>query len=187
MKAIDGLQLDGERRAILRPNEPVQFADGATHHLPRFFFEVPTWQAAHEWKIAPHFKLAELMMVDCREASLQLRTFPHYVPCAILLLARVVELFRREAGAPVFISANGGYRSPAHRLTRDNSMHQWATAADIYRVGDTFLDDEKSIDRYARIAASLGDDVFVRPYAPGDDHLHIDIGFASVTPRELSE
>ena len=187
MKAVDGLQLSEHYREVLKPDVAVRFADGATHHLPRFFFEVPTWKAAHEWRIASHFKLAELMMVDCREAPLQLRSFPHYEPCAILLLARVLELFRSEASAPVFISANGGYRSPAHQLTYAESMHQWATAADIYRVGDTFLDDEKSVDRYARIAAAIGDDVFVRPYAEGDDHLHLDIGFASLTPRELSE
>jgi hypothetical protein len=125
------------------------------------------------------------MMVDCREAAPQLRSFPHYVPCAILLLARCLELFRLESGAPVFISANGGYRSPSHRLTHPHSMHQWATAADIYRVGDTYLDDEKSIDRYARIAASIGREVHVRPYSEGDDHLHVDIGFATLTPREL--
>lgn len=187
MKAVDGLYLGDPHRDVLKPNAPVPFAGGATHRLPRFFFEVPSWQAAHEWRVAPHFKLAELMMVDCREASLQLRTFPHYVPCAVVLLARVLELFRSEVGAPVFISANGGYRSPAHRLTAAESMHQWATAADIYRVGDTFLDNEKSIDRYARIATSLGDDLFVRPYAAGDDHLHIDNGFASLAPRDVSE
>jgi hypothetical protein len=187
MKAVDALQLDDAHRAILKASESVQFANGIVHHLPRFFFEVPSWQAARELRIAPHFTLAELMMVDCRESPLQLRQFPHYVPCAVLLLARALELFRREVNAPVFVSANGGYRSPSHQLSAPQSMHQWATAADIYRVGDTYLDDEKSIERYARVAASLGDDVFVRPYVEGDDHLHVDIGFATATPRELSE
>lgn len=187
MKGVDGLQLDGARRDLLKPGEPVRFADDTTHHLPRFFFEVPSWQTARELRIAPHFTLAELMMVDCREAPLQLRQFPHYVPCAVLLLAHALELFRSEAGAPVFVSANGAYRSPSHALNRPDSIHQWATAADIYRVGETYLDDEKSIEKYARIANAIGEDVFVRPYEPGDDHLHIDIGFATVTPRELSE
>lgn len=187
MKSVDGLQLDAEHRAVLKPGEPVQFEDGCTHHLPRFFFEVPTWQIAHELRVVPHFTLAELMMVDCREAPLQLRQFPHYVPCAVLLLARALELFRSEAGAPVFVSANGGYRSPSHRLNRPTSVHQWSTAADIYRVGDTYLNDEKSIDKYARVATALGIDVYVRAYAEGDDHLHIDLGFAATTPRDLSE
>ena len=52
------------------------------------------------------------MLVDCREARLLLSQFPHYVQCAILLLARFLEDFRREVDAPVFVSANGGYRSP---------------------------------------------------------------------------
>ncbi|MFL6528277.1 MAG: hypothetical protein ACJ8IQ_09270 [Chthoniobacterales bacterium] len=187
MKAVDGLQLDDEHRAILKPGAEVQFENGSVHRLPRFFFEVPSWPAARERRIARHFTLAELMMVDSREAPLQLRQFPHYVPCSIVLLARVLESFRNEAGAPVFVSANGGYRSPAHQLSRLQTMHQWGTAADIYRVGDTYLNDEKSIERYARVAASIGDDVYVRPYVGGNDHLHIDIGFAAVTPPELSE
>lgn len=66
-------------------------------------------------------------------------------------------------------------------------MHQWGTAADIYRVGESYLDNEKTIERYARLASSLGADVFVRPHAEGNDHLHIDLGFIEITPRELSE
>ena len=187
MKAVDGLQLDDERRAILKPGSAVEFENGTVHHLPRFFFEVPSWETARELRVARHFALAELMMVDCRETALQLRNFPHYVPCSIILLGRALELFRNEVGAPVFVSANGGYRSPAHQLSRAQSVHQWGTAADIYRVGDTYLNDEKSIEKYARIANSLGDELFVRPYVEGDDHLHIDIGFVTLTPRELSE
>jgi hypothetical protein len=185
--AVDGSQLGTDYREILRPGAEIRFANGALHRLPRFFFEVPSWEMAHQVRVAPHFKLAELMMVDCREAALQLRYFPHYVPCAIVLLARHLEALRGEVGAAVFVSANGGYRSPSHRLSRAESMHQWATAADIYRVGDTYLDDEKAIAKYARLAQEIGSDAFVRPYADGDDHLHIDIGFATLTPRELSE
>ena len=78
--------------------------------------EIGSWEEAHEIRLAPHFTLAELMLVDCREARLLLSQFPHYVPCAILLLARFLEDFRREVDAPVFISANGGYRSSAHEI-----------------------------------------------------------------------
>ena len=126
-------------------------------------------------------------MVDSREADLLLRTFPHHVPCAVLALARYLEDLRREVDAPVFISANGGYRSPAHRANRATGSHSWGTAADIYRIGDTHLDDEKAIERYGQIAASLGAEVFVRPYAPGDDHLHVDLGFLTLVPRQCSE
>jgi Peptidase M15 len=191
LRAIDGLNLPDEYRALLRPGEVETDVQGNVHHLPRFFYEIGSWQEAHEIRLASHFTLAELMLVDCREARLLLSQFPHYVPCAIVLLARFLEDFRREVDAPVFISANGGYRSPAHQIGGAKSIHAWGTAANIYRVGDTFLSDPKSIQKYRAIAASLGPAVFVRPFGPErgqtDDHLHIDLGFASLTPRECSE
>ena len=191
LRAIDGLNLSEEYRALLRPGEVEKDVQGNIHHLPRFFYEIGSWQEAHEIRLASHFTLAELMLVDCREARLLLSQFPHYVPCAIVLLARFLEDFRREVDAPVFISANGGYRSPAHRIGGAKSIHAWGTAANIYRVGDTFFSDPKSIQKYRAIAASLGPAVFVRPFGrergQTDDHLHIDLGFASLTPRECSE
>lgn len=191
MRAIDGFNLPGEYRALLRPAEADTDLSGNVHYLPRFFYEIGSWQEAHEIRLAPHFTLAELMLVDCREARLLLSEFPHYVPCAIVLLARLLEDFRREVDAPVFISANGGYRSPAHQIGGSKSIHAWGTAANIYRVGDTFLDDAKTIEKYRAIAASLGPAVFIRPFGSEqgqtNDHLHIDLGFASLTPRERSE
>ena len=191
LRAIDGLNLPDEYRALLRPGEVETDVQGNVHHLPRFFYEIGSWQEAHEIRLASHFTLAELMLVDCREARLLLSQFPHYVPCAIVLLARFLEDFRREVDAPVFISANGGYRSPAHQIGGAKSIHAWGTAANIYRVGDTFFSDPKSIQKYRAIAASLGPAVFVRPFGrergQTDDHLHIDLGFASLTPRECSE
>src|SRR5438270_13402749 len=187
LKAVDGLKLAAEYRAALRPGEAVEAENGALHHLPRFFFEVPSWEEAHSLRVATHFNLSELMTVDSREADLLLRTFPHYVPCAILALARYLEDFRREVEAPVFISANGGYRSPAHRANKAPTLHSWGTAADIYRIGDNYLDDEKSITRYGRIASSLGPDVFVRADRHGDDHLQVDLGYLTLVPRECSE
>jgi Peptidase M15 len=191
VQAIDGLHLPGAHRVLLRPGETETDLNGNVHHLPRFFYEIASWQEAHEIRLASHFTLAELMLVDCREAQLLLSQFPHYVPCAIVLLARLLEDFRREVDAPVFISANGGYRSPSHRIGGAKSIHAWATAANIYRVGDTFLSDAKSIEKYRAIAAALGPAVFVRPFGreqgQTDDHLHIDLGYTSLTPRECSE
>jgi hypothetical protein len=191
LRPIDGLRLVEEYRALLRPGESEACATGTVHRLPRFFYEIGSWEEAHEIRLAPHFTLAELMLVDCREARLLLGQFPHYVPCVIVLLARLLEDFRREVDAPVFISANGGYRSPAHQIGGAGSIHAWGTAANIYRVGDTFLNDVKSIGKYGAIAASLSPAVFVRPYGlereQTNDHLHIDLGFASLTPRECSD
>ena len=191
LRAVDGVDLPQEYRALLRPGEAETDFCGNVHRLPRFFYEIRSWQEAHDIRLAPHFTLAELMLVDCREARLLLNQFPHYVPCAIVLLARFLEDFRREVDAPVFISANGGYRSPAHQIGGAKSIHAWGTAADIYRVGDTFLDDPKSIERYGAIAASLSPALFVRPFGPErgqtNDHLHIDLGLVSLTPRGCSD
>jgi hypothetical protein len=187
LRPIDALRLSPEHRAALRPGEAVTDEHRKVHHFPRFFFEVPSWEEAHSLRVAAHFNLSELMTVDCREADLLLRTFPHYVPCAILALARYLEDLRREVDAPVFIGANGGYRSPAHRSNKIPCVHSWGTAADIYRIGDTYLDNEKSIERYGRIAASLGAEVFVGSYEPGDDHLKVDLGYLTLVPRECSE
>jgi len=187
LHAVDGLTLSAEHRAALRPGEAVTDENGNLHHLPRFFFEVPSWKEAHSLRVASHFSLSELITVDTREAELLLRTFPHYVPCAILALARYLEDFRRQVDAPVFVSANGGYRSPSHRINRGPSLHNWGTAADIYRVGDTYLNDEKSITRYAEIAASLGAEVNVRAFREGDDHLQVDLGYLTLVPRQCSE
>jgi len=191
LRAVDGLNLPDEYRALLRPGEAESDVQGNVHRLPRFFYEIGSWQQAQEIRLAPHFTLAELMLVDCREAKLLLSQFPHYAPCAVVFLARFLEDFRREVDAPVFISANGGYRSPAHQIGGAKSIHAWGTAANVYRIGDTFLCDARSIEKYGAIAASLGRAVFVRPFGrePGhtDDHLHSDLGFASLTPRECSD
>ncbi|PWT84787.1 MAG: hypothetical protein C5B58_04180 [Acidobacteria bacterium] len=191
LRPVDGSNLPQEYRALLRPGEAESDLDGNVHRLPRFFYEVASWEQAHQLRLAPHFTLAELMLVDCRESRLLLSQFPHYVPCAIALLATLLEDFRREVDAPVFISANGGYRSPAHQIGGAKSVHAWGTAANIYRVGDTFLYDARSIEKYRAIAVSLSPVALVRPYGsePGetDDHLHIDLGFATLIPRECSE
>ena len=191
LRAIDGIRLPNEYRVLLRPGEIETDINGTAHRLPRFFYEIASWQEAHEIRLVPHFTLAELMLVDCREAQLLLSQFPHYVPCVIVLLARLLEDFRREVDAPVFISANGGYRSPAHQIGGVKSIHAWGTAANIYRVGNTFLSDARSIEKYRSIAASLSPAVFVRSFgreqAHTDDHLHLDLGFVTLTPRECSE
>jgi hypothetical protein len=191
MKVVDGLTLPAEHRALLRPGEMLAIGSREAHRLPRFFYEVDSWQHAKATQLTPHFTLSELITVDCREADLLLHSFPHYVPCAVTVLARYLEDFRERVDAPVCIAVNGGYRSPAHRLGGEPNPHIWATAANIYRIGDTWLDSQKAIERYARIAESLGPEVYVRPYGPEpgetDDHLHVDLGYLLCTPRGYSE
>lgn len=179
LPVIDALELDRELRQLLLPEDAFPGAPP----LPRYFYQVDSWEQAKSHKLTAHFTLAELMTVDCREAPRLLREFPHYVPCTISVLARYLEEFRARVEAPVFISANGGYRSPSHQLSTRPTAHLWGTAANIYRVGNTFLDTESAIERYTKIAESIGQELSIKPYGHGpgetDDHLHLDLGFLS--------
>jgi hypothetical protein len=191
LPAIDGLRLSGEMRALLRPGEPVQDRLGRTHRLPRFFYAVRSWSQAKELALSPHLRLSELMTVDCHENPRLLEEFPHYVPCAIVLLAQVLENFRQRAGASVYVAANGGYRSPAHKLSAPANVHNWAAAADIYRVGDTWLNTPAAIEKYGALARELGVEIHALPYGhqagETDDHLHLDLGYCQLVPGSCDE
>lgn len=190
LKIVDACALDEGYRKLLRPGEVLTDREGRAHRLPRFFYEVDTWQAALDVKLTPHFSLWEFVNIDLREAE-QIRTFPRYVPCAVALTAAYLELFREKVGTYVHIAANGGYRSPAHELTAFASTHNWATAVNIYRVGADNMDTKESIERYAQTAASVMPSVWARPfgYSPGFtmDHLHVDLGYVTVVPHGFSE
>jgi hypothetical protein len=172
-------------RKVLRPGEMLQDSADADRVLPSSFLRVESWNEARETQLTPHFTLSELIGVDVREAP-QLRAFPRYVPCAILLLAAGLELLRLEVGTYVHIAANGGYRSPGHALSRHASRHCWGTAANIYRIGDSYLDTREEIEKYAAIARRVMPGVWVRPFGlrdgEADDHLHVDIGYTLFDP-----
>ena len=189
LPVVDARTLGPSYQEALRPGQLVADDTGHRRRLPRFFYEVPSWEAAMDIRLAPHFRLAEFMGVDVREAE-PMRDFPRYVPCAISLLAGSLELFRREVGTYVHIAANGCYRSPAHALSVIISPHNWGMAADIYRIGDDFLNQRSTIERYAKIAEELLPSCWIRPIgsAPGhaDDHLHIDLGYATLVPRDAT-
>lgn len=174
-------------RELLRPGEVLRDRAGIAHVLPSSFLRVDSWSQALETSLTPHFKLWELIGVDVREAPLA-RTFPRYVPCALLLLAASLELLRLEAGTYVHIAANGGYRSPGHALSRHASRHCWGTAANIYRIGDNDLDSPEQLEKYAAMARRVIPGVWVRPFGAedgqADDHLHIDIGYTLFDPTE---
>jgi hypothetical protein len=186
LKLVDGTRLDEDLRAALRPGELVEDRQGHARRLPRFFFEVPSWQAARELRLTPNFALWEFLNVDVRESE-TVRTFPRYIPCAVTLLAAHLEVLRKEVGTVVHIAANGGYRTPAHALDAHASTHWWATAVNIYRIGDQMIDDREQIERFGDLARSLLPGVWTRPYGndveQSDDHLHLDLGFVTVVPH----
>lgn len=188
LRLVDGLQLSADLRAALRPGEVLVDRTGRERQLPRWFYEVDSWRTARGLGLTPNFSLWELIGVDVREAPLQ-RTFPRYVPTAVTALAAHLEVFRQAAGTYVHIAGNGGYRSPAHRLSRFASRHCWATAANIYRIGDRVLDDRESLGKYASLARSVLPACWIRPYGQrdgeADDHLHIDLGYLLLEPTEV--
>jgi hypothetical protein len=185
LPVVRGDDLPPELRQVLRPGETLQDRLGAARVLPSSFLRVDSWSQALETQVSPHFTLSELMVVDVREAPLA-RAFPRYVPCALVLLAAGLELFRVEVGTYVRVAANGGYRSPGHGLTRHASRHCWGTAANIYRIGDTSLDTREEIEKYAAIARRVIPGVWIRPFGQqdgeADDHLHVDIGYTVFDP-----
>lgn len=187
---VDGLELSAEHRALLRPTELMRTRGGHVHRLPRFFYEIASSRVAVQTALTPHFGLWEFVEVDLHEAPL-LRAYPRYVPCAVTTLAAALEVLRNEIGIPIRIAANGGYRSPAHSGSASGSPHCWATAANVYRIGPEYIDTEEKIARYSAIASRMVAGCWTRPFGPdvgfADDHLHIDLGYVTVAPRDRSE
>lgn len=187
LPVVDGLDMDARHQRVLCPDQILRDRNGRNRRLPRFFYEVDSWQTAQNIQLTENFALWEFLTVDVREVE-PLRTFPRYIPCAVTALAAHLELLRDATGTFIHISANGGYRSPRHALTEGASTHCWATAANIYRIGDDYLDSQDKIERYARLADKTIPGCWIRPYGQdkgfADDHLHIDLGYMLVVPRE---
>lgn len=189
LKIVDGLRLGEAHRQALRPGEIVHDEEGRARRLPRFFYEIDTWRTAKETQLAPLFGLYEFLHTDVREAAV-LRHFPRYVPCAIVLLASQLAVLRERVGTYVHIACNGGYRSPGHGLSYAASPHMWGTAVNIYRIGDDWLDDQETIQRYGEIARQALPYAWARPWGHSrgyaDDHLHLDLGYVTVVPRDAA-
>lgn len=191
IKVVDAFDLDDELRSLLKPGEMVRDEQGRRKRLPRYFYEIQSHEEAVKIRLTHHFGLNEFIQVDLKEAP-RLQQFPRYVPCAVRMLAFFLEQFRAAAGAPVHIAVNGGYRSPAHKMAGTANPHVWGTAADVYRIGTAILKTKELIDKYNDVAEELCDDVTVMPYGHDtgtsvDDHVHIDLGYLTVIPREISE
>jgi len=190
LRIVDGLRLDKALRDALMPDRIVFDDAGRDHRLPRFFYEITSWDQAMSTQLSPNFALWEFIQTDVREAA-ALRAFPRYVPCAVTVTAMCLERFRDALGTFIHIAANGGYRSPRHSLNSNATTHSWGTAVNIYRIGDVFLDDRESIERYAALARQALPAVWTRPFGfnrgETDDHLHIDFGYLLSMPHGTPE
>ena len=191
LKVVDAYDLDDELRSILKPGEMVRDAQGRRHRLPRYFYEIASHEEAMSTRLSTHFSVNEFILVDLKEAP-RLQQYPRYLPCAVRLLAFYLEQFRVACGASVHVAVNGGYRSPSHKLAINASPHMWGTAADIYRIGTNIVKTKEAIEKYNEIAEDVSADANVLPYGHvtgknADDHVHIDLGYVILTPREISE
>jgi hypothetical protein len=187
LRVVDGNALRLDYRALLAPSEAVAGRHGDPVHRPRYFYEVDSWETALRVQLAPHFALWEFIDVDVNEAPL-LREFPRYIPCAVSVLAVHLELLRLQVGVPVRIAANGGYRSPALAGADPVSPHAWGTAANIYRIGDEYMTERETVDRFGAIARRVLPAAWCRPFGQArgqtTDHLHIDLGYIVCVPHE---
>jgi hypothetical protein len=189
LRLVDGRRLERRYRDVLLPGGILCDHTGQARVLPRYFYEVTSWEEARDTYLAPHFSVSEFIHTDVREAP-PLRVFPRYIPCATALLALALEQLREAVGSYVYIGANGGYCSPRHARIGGASPHCWGAAANIYRIGDSYLDTHDAIERYANIARSVLPTAWTRPLGPAtqytDDHLHLDLGYVVSTPREAA-
>ncbi|MDQ3280666.1 MAG: hypothetical protein M3Q69_04565 [Acidobacteriota bacterium] len=191
LKVVDAFDLDDELRSVLKPGEMVRDAQGRRHRLPRYFYEIPSREIAMATRLTPHFGINEFILTDLKEAP-RLQEFPRYVPCAVRILAFYLEQFRTACGASVHIAVNGAYRSPSHKLSVNATPHMWGTAADVYRIGQNILKTKEAIEKYNEIAEQLSEDITILPYGHvtgrnADDHVHVDLGYITLIPREISE
>jgi hypothetical protein len=191
LKVVDAFDLDDELRAILKPGEMLKDAQGRRHRLPRYFYEIPSHEAALATRLTAHFGINEFILTDLKEAP-RLQQYPRYVPCAIRILAFYLEQFRNACGASVHIAVNGSYRSPAHKLAIGATPHMWGTAADVYRIGSSILRTKELIEKFNDVAEDVSDEIKVLPYGHetgrnADDHVHLDLGYVTLIPREISE
>ncbi|HVG43800.1 MAG TPA: hypothetical protein VM890_03690, partial [Longimicrobium sp.] len=61
LRVVDGMGLDDEYRALLRPGELMRDRGGRLRRLPRFFYEIPSWDVALETELSANFEVWEFL------------------------------------------------------------------------------------------------------------------------------
>ena len=92
LKIVDAFDLDPEVRSLLMPQEMAEGKDGHQHQLPRYFYEIPSHEAAREVRLSQPFGLNELLLVDLKEAE---RLAPIRVTC---LRRRIMAFYWSACG-----------------------------------------------------------------------------------------
>jgi hypothetical protein len=86
LRLVDGRRLERRYRDVLLPGGMLCDHSGRARVLPRYFYEVTSWEQARATELSRHFTVSEFIHTDVREAP-ALRVFPRYIPCATVLLA----------------------------------------------------------------------------------------------------
>ena len=188
LRVVDGLTLPPEYRKALRPGEDWKDATGSARQLPRYFYEIPSWDSAMKIELASNFLLWEFIQVDVREAP-PLPDFPPVRSVRYHAPGSVSGAVPGGRGNPGPHLGERGYRSPSHRFSKNATPHAWGTAANIYRIGDTYLDNRSAIERFSLIARQTLPGIWTRPYGTptgyAEDHLHLDLGYVLSIPRDV--
>ena len=162
LRLVDGRRLERRYRDVLMPGGMLCDHAGRARVLPRYFYEVISWEQARDTYLSRHFTVSEFIHTDVREAP-PLRVFPRYIPCA----TRPARLRARAvAGGGGDVRVHRRERRlllARHKGTGAASPHCWGTAANIYRIGDTYLDTPETIRRYAALAHEVIPTVWTRP------------------------
>src|SRR3982750_4584005 len=64
LPVVDGRRLEKPYRDALAPGGFLCDRAGRARQLPRYFYEIPSWTAALELEVTPHFKLWEFVHTD---------------------------------------------------------------------------------------------------------------------------
>lgn len=70
LRVVDARELGEEFRTALRPGQTMADRNGRARRLPRFFYEIPSWEVALKTQLTPHFGIWELIDVDVRETEI---------------------------------------------------------------------------------------------------------------------
>ena len=55
LRIVDGRRLEKKFRDVLKPGGVMSDSQGQAHQLPRYFYEIPSWDVAQEIQLSEHF------------------------------------------------------------------------------------------------------------------------------------
>src|SRR5687768_11845932 len=69
LRIVDGRRLEKRYRDALKPGAVISDSAGQAHRLPRYFYEVPSWDVALTLQLSEHFALWSSSTPTCTKRS----------------------------------------------------------------------------------------------------------------------